>query len=95
MMRENFPARVKNLEIPEARIEGVEEVFNLAVGFLNISKTNHASPSETWKDVENRKIHFQEMFGFAIDFLEKTYPCGDWERRAREEVDRRFPGLNR
>jgi hypothetical protein len=92
-MGENFPVNEEDFEIPEARPEGVKKVFDEAVGYLNMSRApSHVGPSETKKEVEERKEWYRIIFIVYIGNLEKMYPCGNWEQRAREEADKRFPG---
>jgi hypothetical protein len=93
MVGENLPTSEETFEIPEASPEGVKNIFDKAVRFLNLARSsNHVSPSETQKEVEERKEWYRVIFIVYIGNLEKMYPCGNWEQRAREEADRRFPG---
>jgi putative alpha-1,2-mannosidase len=91
MAGEKLPFKSETFEIPEASPEGVLVVFDQAVRFLNIVRTsNHISPSETKKDVEDRKERYQEIFRLTVGYLETMYPGGNWEERARKEADSRF-----
>jgi hypothetical protein len=91
-MGENLPTSAENFEIPEDRPEGVRVVFDKAVRFLNIARSStHVSPSETRKEVDDRKAWFQELFRSTIEDLDEMYPGGNWEQRATEEANRRFP----
>jgi hypothetical protein len=93
MVGENLPTSEETFEIPEASPEGVKNVFDKAVRFLNLARSsNHVSPSETQKEVDDRKAGYLETFRLTIEDLDEIYPDGNWEQRAREEVDRRFQG---
>jgi hypothetical protein len=90
-MGENLPANdEENFEIPDASPEGPKKLLDLAAGYLNMSRSNHASPSETHKDVQIRMEKYLEYFNITIYSLETMYPGGNWEQRAREETDKKF-----
>jgi hypothetical protein len=93
MIGENLPTSAENFEIPEASKEGVKNIFDKAVRFLNLARSStHVRPSETQKEVDDRKAWYLEIFRLTIEDLDEMYPGGNWGQRARDEADRRFPG---